>query len=121
MLKKSSASPEDQVQGSGADGLPEQFPVPEHFQRVQCAAGGAGHSAKLPAHQRSQAKPIQITPETGADLSLNDKGEVDLDEGYVIGKAADVFGEKIYESTPALDTALQTLTNAPAKGSIWNP
>lgn len=42
----------------------------------------------------AKAKPIQITPDTGADLSLNDKGEVDLDEGYVIGKAADVFGEK---------------------------
>ena len=54
------------------------------------------------------------TPETSADLSLNDKGEVDLDEGYVIGKAADVFGEKICESTPALDTALQDLTDAPA-------
>jgi hypothetical protein len=62
----------------------------------------------------AKAKPIQITPDTGADLSLNDKGEVDLDEGYVIGKAADVFGEKIYESTPALDTALQDLTDAPA-------
>ena len=62
----------------------------------------------------AKAKPIQITPETGTDLSLNDKGEVDLDEGYVIGKAADVFGEKIYESTPALDTALQDLTDAPA-------
>lgn len=62
----------------------------------------------------AKAKPIQITPETSADLSLNDKGEVDLDEGYVIGKAADVFGAKIYESTPALDTALQDLTDAPA-------
>ena len=62
----------------------------------------------------AKAKPIQITPETGADLSLNDKGEVDLDEGYVIGKAADVFGAKIYESTPALDTALHDLTDAPA-------
>ncbi len=64
----------------------------------------------------AKAKPIQITPETGADLSLNDKGEVDLDEGYVIGKAADVFGAKIYESTPALDTALQDLTDAPCEG-----
>ena len=57
----------------------------------------------------AKAKPIQITPETGADLSLNDKGEVDLDEGYVIGKAADVFGAKLYESNPALDTALQEM------------
>ena len=69
----------------------------------------------------AKAKPIQITPETGADLSLNDKGEVDLDEGYVIGKAADVFGAKIYESTPALDTALQILTDAPAKEEHLEP
>ena len=48
----------------------------------------------------AKAKPIQITPETGADLSLNDKGEVDLDEGYVIGKAADVFGEKNLREHP---------------------
>ena len=48
---------------------------------------------------------------------------MDLDEGYVIGKAADVFGEKIYESTPALDTALQDLTvlRLLPKKSIWNP
>ena len=69
----------------------------------------------------AKAKPIQITPDTGADLSLNDKGEVDLDEGYVIGKAADVFGAKIYESTPALDTALQDLTDAPAKEEHLEP
>ena len=69
----------------------------------------------------AKAKPVEITPDTGKDLSLNDKGEVELDEGYVIGKAADVFGAKIYENTPALDTALQTLTDAPAKGEHLEP
>ncbi len=48
--------PEDQIQRSGADGLPEQLFVPEHFQRVRCAAGGAGHPAKLPAHKRGKGK-----------------------------------------------------------------
>lgn len=67
-----------------------------------------------PIHE-TKAKPIDITPDTGKDLSLNEQGEVDLDEGYVIGRAADVFGTKIYEDTPALDTALQTLTNAPQR------
>lgn len=69
----------------------------------------------------AKAKPVEITPDTGKDLSLNDKGEVELDEGYVIGKAADVFGAKIYENTPALDTALQTLTDAPAKEEHLEP
>ena len=54
--KSSQHPPEDQVERSGADGLPEQLPVPEHFQCVQCLAGGAGHSAKLPAHQRGKGK-----------------------------------------------------------------
>ena len=69
----------------------------------------------------AKAKPVDITPDTGKDLSLNDKGEVELDEGYIIGKAADVFGAKIYENTPALDTALQTLTDASAKEEQLEP
>lgn len=62
-----------------------------------------------------KAKPIGITPDTGRDLSLDEQGEVKLDEGYIIGRAADVFGTKIYEDAPALDTALQTLTGAPQR------
>ncbi len=70
----------------------------------------------------AKAKPIEITPDTGKELSLNEKGEVSLDEGYVIGKAADVFGTKIYDDTPALDTALQTLTHTPpAAGQDLDP
>ena len=61
----------------------------------------------------AKAKPIDITPDTGKDLSLNEQGEVDLDEGYVIGRATDVFGAKLYEDTPTLDTALHTLTETP--------
>lgn len=70
-----------------------------------------------------KAKPIEITPDTGKELSLDEKGEVSLDEGYVIGKAADVFGAKIYDDTPALDTALQTLSRTPpaAAGQHLDP
>ena len=68
----------------------------------------------------AKAKPIQITPDTGADLSLNDKGEVDLDELRHRQGSGCVRG-KNYESTPALDTALQTLTDARRRRSIWNP
>lgn len=61
----------------------------------------------------AKAKPIEITPDTGKELSLDENGKVSLDEGYVIGRATDVFGTKIYDDTPALDTALQTLTHTP--------
>ena len=41
-----------------------------------------------------------ITSDTAAELSLDNNGEVSLEEGYVIGRSADVFGEKIFESIP---------------------
>ncbi len=62
----------------------------------------------------AKAKPITITPGTAAELSLDENGQVDLEQGYVIGRSAEVFGDKIYEDTPALDTALQTLAQADA-------
>lgn len=40
---------------------------------------------------------INLTQETKDDLSLNEEGEVELKEEYVIGKTLDVFGEKIYD------------------------
>ena len=46
------------------------------------------------------SKKADITPDTSGELSLNDKGEVSLEDGYVIGRSADIFGEKIYENIP---------------------
>ena len=43
-------------------------------------------------------KKADITPNTYSELSLDNNGEVSLEEGYIIGKSADIFGEKIYES-----------------------
>lgn len=39
---------------------------------------------------------LGITEGTGDDLSLDDNGEVSLTEDYVIGKATEVFGDKLY-------------------------
>lgn len=40
--------------------------------------------------------PGDLTTSTGQELSLNDEGEVELDEDLVIGTAAATFGEKIF-------------------------
>ncbi len=48
------------------------------------------------------------TEDTDKDLSLNDEGEVDLSEGYVIGKANDIFGGKKYEIKDAMDLVITT-------------
>lgn len=43
---------------------------------------------------------VEITPQTAEDLSLDENGEVSMSDDLVIGKAQDLFGEKIYESVP---------------------
>lgn len=46
------------------------------------------------------SKKADITPDMSEALSLDENGEVSLEEGYVIGRSAELFGEKIYESIP---------------------
>lgn len=43
---------------------------------------------------------MDVTPSTGNDLSLDENGEVSLDDGYVIGRSAEIFGDKIFEDIP---------------------
>lgn len=46
------------------------------------------------------SRKADIAHDTSETLSLDDNGEVSLEDGYVIGRSADIFGEKIYESIP---------------------
>ncbi len=45
-------------------------------------------------------KKVDIMPGISETLSLNKKGEVSLEEKYVIGKSAELFGKKIFEDIP---------------------
>ena len=45
-------------------------------------------------------KKVDIMSNTSEILSLNENGEVSLEEGYVIGKSAELFGKKIFEDIP---------------------
>lgn len=49
--------------------------------------------------QEQKGKP-EITPSTGEELSLDDNGEVSLEDGYIIGKSTEIFGDKIFEDVP---------------------
>ncbi|MBR1703044.1 MAG: DEAD/DEAH box helicase family protein [Lachnospiraceae bacterium] len=40
---------------------------------------------------------INLSQEVKEDLSLNEDGEVELSENFVIGRTLDIFGEKIYD------------------------
>ena len=45
-------------------------------------------------------KKAEIAPDTAEILSLDESGGVSLEEGYVIGKSAEIFGKKIFEDIP---------------------
>ena len=40
---------------------------------------------------------VTLAPEVKEELSLNDEGEVELSDEYVIGKETEVFGDKVYQ------------------------
>lgn len=48
---------------------------------------------------------INLSRETREDLSLNDDGEVELSEEFIIGRTLNVFGDKIYD--PKIDLTIE--------------
>jgi hypothetical protein len=61
-----------------------------------------------PVEEPKKKQNTPLADDTDKDLSLNDEGEVDLTEGYVIGKANDIFGDKKYETKAAMDLVIST-------------
>ena len=60
---------------------------------------------------QEQKSRVDITPSTGKELSLDENGEVSLEEGYVIGKSTEIFGNKIFETVPdCLHTAIDEIS-----------
>ena len=48
-----------------------------------------------------------LTSNTAKELYINEEGNVDLEEGYVIGKSEEIFGDKIFEVEPPLIPAFE--------------
>ena len=58
---------------------------------------------------------MDVSPQTREDLSVNDEGEVDLPDEFVIGRSQKVFGDKIYgEITDTLAQKTEEIVAAPA-------
>lgn len=66
--------------------------------------------------------PIGVNPETTEELSIDDNGEVALDEEYVIGKSADLFGEKLFDTESIFDQLQDAIdTTVEEKKNEKNP
>lgn len=57
---------------------------------------------------KEPSAPVGVNPNTAEELSMNDSGEVKMDTSYVIGKSAELFGPKIFD-TDSIKIRLQTL------------
>ncbi len=56
---------------------------------------------------------VNVSPETREDLSVNDEGEVELSDEFVIGTSQNVFGEKIYgEITETLEKKTEEILSS---------
>lgn len=47
---------------------------------------------------KEPSTPVGVNPNTAEELSMNDSGEVKMDTSYVIGKSAELFGSKIFDT-----------------------
>ena len=69
---------------------------------------------KFTAVQEPKNK-LNLTPERTEALSLDKNGEVSIPEEYVIGRAKEIFGEKIYGDVPAITESIETAAEQPEK------
>ncbi len=67
--------------------------------------------------------PVNVTPETAEELSIDENGDVNLDDDYVIGVSSEIFGDKIYgtiegEIQKAVDSAHAADSEEAGRSSI---
>lgn len=60
------------------------------------------------------AKEITLTTDTGRELSLDENGDVNIDEEQIIGLSKDIFGEKIFaDVTESFEETLKQIEDEP--------
>ncbi len=56
---------------------------------------------------------INVTPQTAEELSLDENGDINLSDDYVIGKATEIFGDKVYSIEEGLNDIIDELQSKP--------
>lgn len=60
----------------------------------------------VPIGEQKPKQNVTLSEEVKKDLGLDENGEVNLDNEYVIGVAADIFGDKIYDVTEEVENTI---------------
>jgi hypothetical protein len=59
-----------------------------------------------PIGEQKPKQNVTLSEEVKKDLGLDENGEVNLNDEYVIGVAADIFGDKIYDVTEEVENTI---------------
>lgn len=59
-----------------------------------------------PIGEQKPKQNVNLSEEVKKDLGLDENGNVNLDDEYVIGVAADIFGDKIYDVTEEVENTI---------------
>lgn len=54
-------------------------------------------------------EPVPVTPDTKKDLSLDENGDVNLTDKFVVGQASEIFGDKLYKVGENLQEAIEDI------------
>lgn len=70
---------------------------------------------------KEPSTPLGVNPDTADELSVNDAGEVKMDTDYVIGKSAELFGQKIFDTESINDKVAKAVCNYDVKKTDKKP
>ena len=65
--------------------------------------------------------PVGVNPNTAEELSVDDTGEVKIDTDYVIGKSAELFGQKIFDTDSINDKVAEAVGDYDVKKTDKKP
>lgn len=70
---------------------------------------------------KEPSAPLGVNPDTAEELSVDDTGEVKIDTDYVIGKSAELFGQKIFDTDSINDKVAEAVGDYDVKKTDKKP
>lgn len=70
---------------------------------------------------KEPSAPLGVKPDTAEELSMDDSGEVKMDTEYVIGKSAELFGNKIFDTDKIEDKIDNVISDYDTKPAEKKP
>lgn len=73
-----------------------------------------------PIEEPKNRTKVNLSEEVKKDLNLDENGEVNLPDEYVVGVAADIFGPKLYDVKGEVESAINQVQESPKQDDLKN-